>query len=76
MKKVILDCIAKNPKITYNELAEKMELGRRTVQRHIQILKDEGRLRRIGAERSGHWEVVDKGVTSQSKCNSTAGCDI
>ena len=58
-KGALLKYMIENPKITYNELAEKLALGRRTVQRHIQSLKDEGQIRRVGSERSGHWEVVE-----------------
>ncbi|MDR1609077.1 MAG: winged helix-turn-helix domain-containing protein [Deltaproteobacteria bacterium] len=55
----ILQIIKDEPTITYNLLSEKLSLGRRTVQRHIQKLKADGLLNRIGSERSGHWEIVE-----------------
>jgi ATP-dependent DNA helicase RecG len=57
---LILRYIKDNPNITYNELAQKTVLVRRTVQRHIQNLKKQGCLRRIGSERNGHWEIIEK----------------
>lgn len=57
----ILRHIADNPKITYDMLAKEMSLGRRTVQRHIQSLKAEGKLCRVGSERNGYWKLVEGG---------------
>jgi predicted HTH transcriptional regulator len=54
----IIRILANNPDATYDELAKELNLGRRTVQRHIKSLKEAGKLRRIGSERSGHWEVT------------------
>ena len=56
---MILRLLKKNPNATYDELARELNLGRRTVQRHIKSLKEAGRLHRIGSERSGQWEVTD-----------------
>ncbi|MDR1358096.1 MAG: winged helix-turn-helix transcriptional regulator, partial [Coriobacteriales bacterium] len=58
-KEAIVRYMGENPKITYEELSKKISLGRKTVQRYIQSLKDARRIRRIGSERSGHWEVVE-----------------
>jgi predicted HTH transcriptional regulator len=58
-KEAIIKYMAENPKITYNELSVATSLGRKTVQRHIQSLKDAGLLRRVGSERGGHWEIVE-----------------
>jgi hypothetical protein len=54
----ILSAISNNPKTTYTEIATLLSLNRRTIQRRIQKLKRDGKLRRIGPERSGRWEVV------------------
>ncbi|MDR1894088.1 MAG: winged helix-turn-helix transcriptional regulator [Spirochaetales bacterium] len=50
--------IAGNPAITYEEIANKLSLTRKTIQRHIQELKNKGRIRRIGSDKTGHWDVI------------------
>ncbi|MDR2196933.1 MAG: winged helix-turn-helix transcriptional regulator, partial [Coriobacteriales bacterium] len=54
----ILRLIRENQEITYTALSEKTALNRRTIQRHIQKLKAEGLLHRIGSGRNGHWEIT------------------
>lgn len=54
----ILQMAKDNPMVTYNQLAEKLALNRRTIQRHIQKLKADGMLRRVGSERKGFWELI------------------
>ena len=56
---LILNSIANEPKLTYGQLSEMLSMNRKTIQRHIQKLKDSGKLKRIGSERYGHWEVVE-----------------
>jgi ATP-dependent DNA helicase RecG len=55
---LILNSITDEPAITYAQLSEKLSMNRKTIQRHIQKLKDSGKLKRIGSERSGHWEIA------------------
>lgn len=54
----LLSLIKENPRMTYDELAETVGQTRKTVQRHLQRLKAQGRLRRIGAAKGGYWEVI------------------
>jgi ATP-dependent DNA helicase RecG len=56
-KRSILKYVSENPKIKYSELSEKTGLGRRTVERYLQLLKQEGKLTRVGSRNSGYWEV-------------------
>jgi ATP-dependent DNA helicase RecG len=49
--------IKENPTITYDELATAIGMTRKTVQRYIRQLKQEGVLRRIGRTR-GEWEIT------------------
>jgi ATP-dependent DNA helicase RecG len=44
--------------ITIAALAETLGVTDRAVKKQIQKLKAEGRIRRIGPDRGGHWEVV------------------
>ncbi len=45
--------------ISINKLAAQLGVSRRTIIRDIDKLKHDGRLRRIGPDKGGHWEVVD-----------------
>lgn len=51
--------IKRNPHITKNELAEKLGKSRATVTRQIQKLKKLSLIKRIGSDKSGHWEILD-----------------
>nr|WP_283163553.1 HTH domain-containing protein [Brenneria tiliae] len=54
----ILAAIAATPTITIVQLADKLGVNRRTVERNIKILREKGRLARVGATKSGSWRVV------------------
>ena len=53
----LLTLMEANPTITAAQLAERLSLSKRQVERLIASLKAEGRLVRIGANRNGRWEV-------------------
>ena len=54
----ILEILAKEPTCTYDELADKLSVSRRAITKQIKNLREEGKLRRIGPDKGGHWEVV------------------
>ena len=47
-----------NPYISRKELSEKLNINPSAVQKHIQKLKLEGTIKRIGSDRGGHWEII------------------
>ncbi len=53
----ILGEIKRNPKVTLPKLADTLGVNRRTIARDIAALKASNRLRRIGPDKGGHWEV-------------------
>ena len=55
----ILDAFKNNPQATIKEVAKIAGVTSRTIDREVESLKVEGRLKRIGSTRSGHWEVYD-----------------
>jgi predicted HTH transcriptional regulator len=62
----ILRLIAENPELTIAELARLIKLTARTIERNLQGLQAQGRLRRIGPDKGGHWEIVkDKVITGK-----------
>jgi len=55
-EKIIL-LVGENPTITIAELADKLGITGRSVERNIEKLKNEGKLFRIGPDKGGCWEV-------------------
>ena len=49
-----------DPFVSYDELSELMGVPRRTIARRIKELADVGKIRRIGAAKNGHWEVLSR----------------
>ncbi len=48
-----------NSKITTEELSKEIGISTRGIEKHIAKLKKEGRVKRIGADKGGHWKVVE-----------------
>ena len=46
------------PNITQDEMARLLGIARSTLNVHIDALKKSGRIRRIGPDKGGHWEVI------------------
>ena len=55
----IVVLLKKNPNLTQNGMASLLGISRQAVQKHLARLKEIGRLRRIGPDKGGHWEVVE-----------------
>jgi len=55
----ILALIKANPHITQKQIVDETELTRRGVEWNLKKLKNEGRLKRVGPTKGGHWEVQD-----------------
>lgn len=53
----ILELINKNKRITQEEIASKLKTTIRTIERNINILKTQGTLERIGADKNGYWNL-------------------
>ena len=54
----IIALIKENPSISHDALSERLGRARSTIIEQISKLKASGRLRRIGPDKSGHWEVI------------------
>ena len=55
----ILALLKAEPRLAAREVAERLEITQRAVEKQIAKLREEGRLRRIGPARGGHWEVLE-----------------
>ena len=47
-----------NPMITAEQLAMHLSKSGRTAQRYIDSLQKKNIIRRVGAKKDGHWEIV------------------
>ena len=56
----ILASIRANPFVGTQEMADMIGVERSTVARAIAKLKRAGVLRRVGPDKGGHWEVIEK----------------
>lgn len=56
----VLKYIIENPRISRGKLSEKLGINPSAVQKHIDKLKTEGIIRRIG-KTTGYWEIIVKG---------------
>ena len=54
----ILTEIRGNNKITQKELAEKLGISIRTINRNIMFLRENGYIERIGSKKTGEWKII------------------
>ena len=54
----IIALIADNNQISIRELSEKLGVTSKTIQRDLDLLKEKNIIRRIGADKGGHWEIL------------------
>ena len=59
VKTNILHQLRQNPNSNYAELATKTGYSTSTIKRHIQELKKQGILERIGSDKTGHWKIIE-----------------
>ena len=55
----IIELMQHDPTVTIAELARSVGVTDRAIKKQIEKLKQQGRLRRIGPARGGHWEVLE-----------------
>ena len=53
----IISLVVQNPAITMTEMAEELKVTKRTIERVIRRLREEGQLIRKGGKRYGYWEI-------------------
>jgi predicted HTH transcriptional regulator len=54
----ILGFISRDKAITYDELALNLKVHRDTVRVYMNSLKKSGVVKRIGSDKTGHWEIL------------------
>ena len=56
---ITISLIRENKNITINELAKKIELSQVTTKRIIKKLLDEKRIKRVGGDKVGAWQIIE-----------------
>jgi len=54
----IIAALEQDRNLTIPELAASIGLTERSIERNIKKLQEQGRLRRVGPAKGGHWEVL------------------
>ena len=54
---IIWNIIKENPSISYDAIIKKTGRSRATIMRHVQNLKKQGLLERIGSNKTGYWKI-------------------
>lgn len=58
-KTLIFKLIQRNPEITTTEIADTLNVSRRTIARDINAMKENGQILRIGSAKKGKWKIVN-----------------
>ena len=53
----ILEAIKENPFVTQEELSQIIGLSRKSIIQNMKKLQENGFLKRVGADKNGHWEI-------------------
>jgi len=53
----IIELLRKNPHLTRSDLATKLSKSPNTIKEHIANLKSAGKIKRVGTDRNGYWEI-------------------
>lgn len=54
----IIKLIKENPNITQAEMSRILDITRDGISYNIKVLKEEGKIRRVGATKKGYWEIL------------------
>ena len=59
IEEIVINLVEMNEKISINEIIEKTNKSRSTIQRTINKLKNSGKLMRVGNTKTGHWVIIN-----------------
>lgn len=55
----ILVLLRANPNATAEKMARALGVTDKTIKRHLKALREQGRIRRVGSDKTGHWEITE-----------------
>ena len=56
--KIVYDLIRADVKLSQPEISKRVSFSTRKVSTIIKVLKDSGYIKRVGSNKTGHWEVL------------------
>lgn len=57
-EQTVLDAVSNHPDYSYEQLAAACGVSRPTIARTVKTLQNYNRIRRVGSDKTGHWEVL------------------
>ncbi|MBN2663707.1 MAG: DeoR family transcriptional regulator [Bacteroidales bacterium] len=55
----IINLIKENNQISANQIAKIFSITERTAQRDLDKLKNQNKIKRIGSDKGGHWQIIE-----------------
>ena len=55
----IIDAIKENPFVTQEELVKIVGIAKLNIAKNMKKLQEAGLIKRIGADKNGHWKIID-----------------
>ena len=55
----IITKLSSNPSLTSGDLAVMFSVSEKTIKRDFAALKNDGKIRRVGSDKKGHWEIIE-----------------
>ena len=59
-QKKIISVVSSNPYVTQSDIARTIGISLVHVNKNMKKLQDLGIIRRVGPDKGGHWEVIEK----------------
>ena len=56
----VLELLKREPRLSAKEIATLLNKTPRTVERHLKTLREQGRLKRVGSDKAGYWEAIER----------------
>ncbi|WP_290385519.1 winged helix-turn-helix domain-containing protein, partial [uncultured Duncaniella sp.] len=56
----IIEILKGNPNTTIHQLMDLMQLSESGIKKILRKLKQTGEIRRVGSDKGGHWEVINR----------------
>lgn len=56
----VLEILMENPYATYEEIAGRLNVSRKTISQKIKLLKESGSIIRVGSAKKGYWKVEQR----------------
>jgi ATP-dependent DNA helicase RecG len=62
----MLKFLKNNPRLTAEQLGEMLGITKRRAESNLKALKDKNLIKRVGAAKNGHWEIISNGDDASS----------